>query len=333
LILKDEEMDDIDLASPSDRDENREQFSLRLDSVYRKFIEKKSSISYIPREDKMNAKINFLLNKKLYLIIDGKNLAYVLTDIEMRKKFFRVGMLASSVICCRVSPKQKSEVVKLAKENGTFITLSIGDGANDVPMIMEAHIGIGISGKEGTQAVRSADYAIGQFQFLKRLLLVHGRWGYRRIAYFICYYFYKNIVLVFTEIYFAFYNGFSGQIFFPDLLPLCYNAFWTSWPCIFAYSIERDVDDILSLKYPILYKAGQDKFYFTMKKFWIWILFAVVHGAIVFFGVGQGAKEIMNNEGFLHDHWFYSTLCFSCLIHIVTFKIFVDLMYWNLLSV
>jgi P-type E1-E2 ATPase len=59
-----------------------------------------------------------------------------------------------------VSPKQKADVVQLAKKNGPWITISIGDGANDVPMIMEAHIGVGVRGKEGTQAVRSADYAV-----------------------------------------------------------------------------------------------------------------------------------------------------------------------------
>lgn len=89
--------------------------------------------------------------KKLYLIIDGKNLSYVINDEELSKKFFNIGILANSVICCRVSPKQKSQVVGIAKKNSKWITLSIGDGANDVPMIMEAHIGIGISGKEGTQ--------------------------------------------------------------------------------------------------------------------------------------------------------------------------------------
>jgi len=76
-------------------------------------------------------------------------------------------------------------VVGLAKKNGTWITLAIGDGANDVSMIMEAHIGVGIRGKEGSQAARTADYSIGQFKFLKNLLFVHGRWGYRRISLFI----------------------------------------------------------------------------------------------------------------------------------------------------
>ena len=85
------------------------------------------------------------------MVIDGKNLSYVIENYNLSKKFFEIGVLANSVICCRVSPKQKSQVVGIAKKNSSWITLSIGDGANDVPMIMEAHIGIGISDKEGTQ--------------------------------------------------------------------------------------------------------------------------------------------------------------------------------------
>lgn len=100
--------------------------------------------------------------------------------------------------------------MRIAKEHKKWICLSIGDGANDVPMIMEAHIGVGIRGKEGTQAVWSSDYAISQFWFLRRLLHTHGRLGYWRVSWMICFYFYKNILLVFTEIYFAYFNGFSG---------------------------------------------------------------------------------------------------------------------------
>lgn len=74
--------------------------------------------------------------------------------------FFQYCINANSVICCRVSPKQKADVVALAKSQIKCICLSIGDGANDVSMIMEAHIGVGIRGKEGTQAVRASDYAI-----------------------------------------------------------------------------------------------------------------------------------------------------------------------------
>ena len=127
-------------------------------------------------------------------------------------------------------------------------------------MIVQAHIGIGIRGKEGTQAVRNADYAVSQFSHLKNLLIDHGRLGYKRVSAMICYYFYKNILLVFTEFYFAFFNGYSGQIYFADWLPMLYNALWTSWHCLFAYLLERDADDTkgdkFAFMYPEVYKAG-----------------------------------------------------------------------------
>jgi len=127
----------------------------------------------------------------------------------------------------------------LTKTYGTWTTLAVGDGANDVSMIREAHIGVGIYGKEGTQAARTADFAIGQFRYLKKLLLVHGRQSYKRTSLFILFYFYKNVILVFTEIYFALYNGFSGQSYFVDWLPMLYNALWTSWPPLFAFVFDR----------------------------------------------------------------------------------------------
>ena len=129
--------------------------------------------------------------------------------------------------------------MNLAKSFGPWTTLSVGDGANDVPMIMEAHIGVGIYGKEGTQAARTADFALGQFRYLKKLLLYHGRVTYRRVSNFILYYFYKNVIVVFTEVYFAFFNGFSGQIFFADWLPMLYNTLWTTWPPLFSFALEK----------------------------------------------------------------------------------------------
>jgi magnesium-transporting ATPase (P-type) len=131
--------------------------------------------------------------------------------------------------------------------------------------------------------VRSADYAIGKFKFLQKLIMVHGRWGYKRIGQFICYYFYKNVLLVFCELYFAFFNGYSGQIFYADWLPMLYNAFWTSWPCIFTFILERDVDAERSLQNPVLYAAGPKCIYFNFKVFWKWIFLGLFHGWVCYF--------------------------------------------------
>jgi phospholipid-transporting ATPase len=291
------------------------------------------------------------LENQYYLITDGNMLIQILKSPTLAHKFFKIGVLCRSVICCRVSPKQKSQVVSMAKNFGKWVTLAVGDGANDVPMIMEAHIGVGIQGKEGTQAVRSADYALCQFKYLQRLILVHGRNGYRRISTFICYYFYKNIILVFAEIYFVFFSGYSGQLFFPDMLSILYNSLWTSWPCIFAYSIEKDLPDdkpinIHNLKYknnllgknfeliPHFYKAGQMGKFFNLKIFWKWLLHAVMHGGMCYTSVTLGLSYIsVFNNGKLIDHWWMTTLIFTMIIHVVTYKMFVELSYWNLLVI
>jgi phospholipid-transporting ATPase len=134
----------------------------------------------------------------LALIIDGKSLTYAL-EKGLDKDFLDLAVMCKAVICCRVSPLQKALVVKLVKKHLKAILLAIGDGANDVSMIQAAHIGVGISGMEGLQAARSADISIGQFRYLRKLLLVHGAWSYQRVSKTILYSFYKNITLYMTQ--------------------------------------------------------------------------------------------------------------------------------------
>jgi phospholipid-transporting ATPase len=135
----------------------------------------------------------------LALVIDGKSLTYAL-EKDMEKLFLDLAVMCKAVICCRVSPLQKALVVKLVKKyKKDSVSLAIGDGANDVSMIQAAHIGVGISGVEGLQAARSADVAIAQFRFLRKLLLVHGAWSYHRTSKTILYSFYKNITLYLTQ--------------------------------------------------------------------------------------------------------------------------------------
>jgi P-type E1-E2 ATPase len=88
----------------------------------------------------------------------------------------------SAAVCCRITPKNKAEVVNFAKNELRKLVLAIGDGANDVPMIQSAHIGVGLYGNEGMNAVQASDFAIPEFKALWRLLFVHGRWNYIRIA-------------------------------------------------------------------------------------------------------------------------------------------------------
>ncbi|XP_031408315.1 phospholipid-transporting ATPase IB-like [Meleagris gallopavo] len=98
----------------------------------------------------------------------------------------------------------------MVKKHVNAITLAIGDGANDVGMIQTAHVGVGISGNEGMQATNCSDYAIAQFSYLEKLLLVHGAWSYNRVTKCILYCFYKNVVLYIIEVGVTKGMGFEG---------------------------------------------------------------------------------------------------------------------------
>ncbi|CAG9328551.1 unnamed protein product [Blepharisma stoltei] len=276
-----------------------------------------------------------LMASKMGVVINGLTLSWIFDDPDKRleRLFFKIGYLSNSCICCRVSPAQKMQLVQLAKRNGDWITLSIGDGANDVSMIQEAHIGVGIAGKEGTQAVQAADFSFSQFRFITQLLLVHGRWAYRRVSWFICYYFYKNFAVVFTEIWFVFFNGFSAQIFFLDWLPLLYNAMWTSWPCIITYAFEQDLNAKNSIKYPIAYKAGHICAYFTIKKFWLWICLAIWHGALIYWMSVYAMSGVVDKDGQTTGMWWCSTLAFTIIIHLVVLKLFLESIFWTKFSI
>jgi len=156
------------------------------------------------------------------------------------------------VLACRVSPKQKADVVNLIKKRfPNTTTLSIGDGANDVSMILQAHVGIGILGKEGQQAARSADFAIGQFKYLKPLLFFHGREAYRRNSMLVLYNFYKNFLYVVPQFYFGFFSAFAGQPLYEQLIYQMYNITMTSlpvlWYCVFDFQYKKDIDMQMTL--------------------------------------------------------------------------------------
>jgi phospholipid-translocating ATPase len=206
------------------------------------------------------------------IVIDGDSLKLVL-DEQLRQKFLLLCKQCKSVLCCRVSPAQKAAVVSMVKSGLDVMTLSVGDGANDVAMIQEADVGVGIAGEEGRQAVMSADYAIGQFRFLQRLVLVHGRWSYRRLAETIANFFYKNIVWTFTIFWYQIFCNFDMTYLYDYTYILLFNLAFTSLPIIFMGVLDQDVSDKVSLAVPQLYRRGIERLEWTQTKFWSVIRF------------------------------------------------------------
>ncbi|KAM9330586.1 phospholipid-transporting ATPase IK [Gastrophryne carolinensis] len=245
--------------------------------------------------------------------------------------FVDLASRCQAVICCRVTPKQKSMIVQLVKKHRNVITLAIGDGANDVNMIKTAHIGIGISGLEGTQAVQSSDYALAQFSHLQRLLLVHGRWSYIRIAKFLRYFFYKTTANVFCHVWFACFNGFTALTVFDSWFIAFYSVLFSAYPALFMGLFEQDVSAKMILKLPELYKTGQSNSLFTYKTF-AWSFAKGIITSLSSFFITYGACQDTTGPGSTCDYQSFAVTAATAVMLAVTLELAFETTYWTLLS-
>ena len=272
-------------------------------------------------------------NNSFAILIDQKAIKIIDEEIDIQKIFLNIAKYASSVICCRVSPIQKAQVVKMIKnydKNG--VTLAVGDGGNDVSMIMEAHIGIGIYGEEGMRAVQSADFAIGEFKILNRLLFFHGRNSYIRNSESILYFFYKNLVFTFVLFVYGFYCNFSGQTIIDDWYIAFFNMIFTALPLGARACLDFDVrpDDgyVISKLMPFLYEETRDNPIFTVFHFLFFIIKAIVHCLLNYFIVIYSVNRIpIDDDGYMGCLWFISVTIYTNIIIIVSLELFINTQY------
>ncbi|GAA6033681.1 hypothetical protein JCM8097_004379 [Rhodosporidiobolus ruineniae] len=274
--------------------------------------------------------------EELALVIDGKSLSFAL-EKDLSKTFLELAVMCKAVVCCRVSPLQKALVVKLVKKNLKAILLAIGDGANDVSMIQAAHVGVGISGVEGLQAARSADVAISQFRFLKKLLLVHGTWSYQRLSKLILYSFYKNIALYMTGFWFAFQNSFSGQVLEEGWTLTFYNVVFTVLPPIVLGVFDQFVGARMLDRYPELYKLGQQNKFFSVGIFWQWIINALIHSFAIYCCTAAIFNQgLILAQGWVGGQWVWgTTLYLSALLTVLAKAALISDIWtkWTLLAI
>ncbi|XP_044055382.1 phospholipid-transporting ATPase IC isoform X2 [Siniperca chuatsi] len=220
---------------------------------------------------------------KTAVVLTGPELAEFDQRPEWGATFMSLAEQCQSVLCCRVTPGQKADVVTLVRKHTSSVTMSIGDGANDVNMIKTAHVGVGIAGVEGGQAVQNADFALSQFRFLQRLLLVHGRWSYRRISLFLSYFLFKTCGFALVHIWFGFFNGFSAQSLYETWFIALYTVLYTASPIMCVAVFEQDVSAESSLKWPELYKSGQRQELSNPLMLSLSLLYAVYTSLVLFF--------------------------------------------------
>lgn len=265
----------------------------------------------------------------------------ILADPAKKKYFLKISKTVDAVICCRVSPSQKADVVRLIKQDdpGT-ITLAIGDGANDVSMIREAHIGIGLFGHEGLRAAQSADIAIGEFKCLWKILFWHGRVSYMRNAELINYFFYKNILFTFPQILFFAFNYFSNATIYDEFYITCYNMLFTILPCgiraLSDFVIHPDLDrtprkTILN-ESPKLYYAGRLNTIFNSWNFFINAIWAMAQATALYFipffafnesGICDGS------DGQTADFWLISSTSGASVLIVGWFNLWVNTRYFT----
>ncbi|KFQ46311.1 putative phospholipid-transporting ATPase IK, partial [Nestor notabilis] len=249
----------------------------------------------------------------------------------VEKAFVDLATSCQAVICCRVTPKQKALMVQLVKKHKKAITLAIGDGANDVNMIKTADIGVGISGLEGAQAVQCSDYALAQFSYLQRLLLVHGRWAYLRICKFLRCFFYKTFAGLMAQVWFAFHSGFTAQSLYEGWFLALYNIFYTAYPVLSMGLLEQDVSAKKSLEFPELYVVGQQDELFNYRVFGVTLLHGVSTSLTSFYIALWAFEDHVGSKAVGDYESFAVTVGTSALLSVLM-EIILDTKFWTVLS-
>ncbi|NXN84503.1 AT8B2 ATPase, partial [Bombycilla garrulus] len=286
-------------------------------------------------QDKLSSKLTSVLEAiagEYALVINGHSLAHAL-EADMEVEFLETACACKAVICCRVTPLQKAQVVELVKKYKKAVTLAIGDGANDVSMIKTAHIGVGISGQEGIQAVLASDYSFSQFKFLQRLLLVHGRWSYLRMCKFLCYFFYKNFAFTMVHFWFGFFCGFSAQTVYDQYFITLYNIVYTSLPVLAMGVFDQDVPEQRSMEYPKLYEPGQLNLLFNKREFFICIAQGIYTSILMFFiPYGVFADATRDDGAQLADYQSFAVTVATSLVIVVSVQIGLDTGFWTAIN-
>lgn len=260
------------------------------------------------------------------VVVDGHTLSQINSSESLSKLFVSLAILVDTVICCRASPSQKASLVSsIRHEVHNAITLAIGDGANDIAMIQEAHVGIGITGKEGLQAARTSDYSIAQFRFLTKLLLVHGRWNYIRTCKYTLGTFWKEMMFYLTQALFQRYAGYTGTSLYESWSLSMFNTLFTSLPVIFMGIFEQDLCASTLMAVPELYHSlGHRNGGFKIKIYLAWVAMAASQAVIVFFiMLGLFGQTIFTTDNGLYA---MGALTFTACILLIATK----MQFWEL---
>uniref|UniRef100_A0A8C5HS20 Phospholipid-transporting ATPase n=1 Tax=Gouania willdenowi TaxID=441366 RepID=A0A8C5HS20_GOUWI len=215
------------------------------------------------------------------LVISGDSLEVCLKYYEY--EFMELACQCPAVVCCRCTPTQKAQIVRLLQERTGKLTCAVGDGGNDVSMIQEADCGVGVEGKEGKQASLAADFSVTQFKHLGRLLMVHGRNSYKRSAALSQFVIHRSLCIATMQTVFSTVFYFASVPLYQGFLVIGYSTIYTMFP-VFSLVLDKDVKSEVAMLYPELYKDLQKGRPLSFKTFLIWVLISIYQGSIIMYG-------------------------------------------------
>ena len=212
------------------------------------------------------------------LVIDGGSLQLCLDAFQ--EEFFRAAKQSPSVVCCRCSPTQKAAIVAMLRRYTGTQTCAIGDGGNDVSMILEADVGVGIEGKEGKQASLAADFSVTQFSHLSRLILWHGRNSYKRSAALAQFIMHRGLIISVIQAVFSALFFFAAVAIYQGWLLVGYSTFYTMVP-VFSLILDQDVSETVAMQFPELYRDLQKGRELSLRTFATWVFSSVYQGGVI----------------------------------------------------
>eukprot|EP01029_Cantina_marsupialis_P017701 TRINITY_DN398_c0_g5_i1.p1 TRINITY_DN398_c0_g5~~TRINITY_DN398_c0_g5_i1.p1 ORF type:complete len:3049 (+),score=701.94 TRINITY_DN398_c0_g5_i1:73-9219(+) len=202
-------------------------------------------------------------------------------DSEKRQRqplvteFLDLASQASTVICYRMEPHQKAQLVRIIRSLPSKpVTLAIGDGGNDVPMIQEAHIGIGISGNEGNDASRAGDFVLSKFHVLGRLLLIHGRFNLARMSTLLSFMILKSVLVTTAIMLLSLFSGMDGSYFSPFGMVM-WNLLLTTIPLLYRSHNEEYITQESAWQFPMTYNMVKTTTYSLLRLLLVGVLQAV----------------------------------------------------------
>lgn len=215
----------------------------------------------------------------LAVVFDGKSLQLAL-DYFPKEFSTLTNEKCVGVVCARCAPTQKALVVELVKKKTKKVCMAVGDGGNDVSMLLAANVGVGIEGKEGKQASLAADFSVLQFSFIERLIFWHGSNSYRRGARMSQFIIHRGTIISIIQAVFSALYYFATVPIFSGMLMVGYSTVYTMLP-VFAIAVHVEISEKVIAQFPQVYKELQRHQLLSFKTFLIWITLAVYQGGLI----------------------------------------------------